>query len=86
MTTQYINSPFFSSFLNKVLMAISVSGIIGFALGFTKYFNNTYYFPLIPNVFDSIFLIFASIYLGINILILNKKKVKQWRIENFLVF
>jgi hypothetical protein len=31
-------------------------------------------------------LIFASIYLGINILILNKKKVKQWRIENFLVF
>jgi hypothetical protein len=62
---------------------ISVSGITGFALGFTKFFNNTYYFPIIPNVFDSIFLIFASLYLGVNILmlyripsILNKKEVK----------
>jgi hypothetical protein len=73
MTTRNTNLPFFSSFLNKILMVISVSGIIGFALGFTKYFNNTYYFPLIPNIFDSIFLIFASVYLGINIIILNRK-------------
>jgi len=78
MTTQNTNLPFFSSFLNKILMVISVSGIIGFALGFTKYFNNTYYFPLIPNVFDSVFLILASLYLGINILMLNRlqKNVK----------
>jgi hypothetical protein len=78
MTTRHINPPFFSSFLNKILMVISVSGIIGFALGFIKYFNNTYYFPLIPNVFDSVFLILASLYLGINILMLNRlqKNVK----------
>jgi len=83
MISQNINSPFFYSFLNKILVIISVSGITGFALGFTKFFNNTYYFPIIPNVFDSIFLIFASLYLGVNILmlyripsILNKKEVK----------
>ena len=86
MTTQYTKSPFFfrlttnkvASFLNKILIVISISGIIGFALGFTKYFNNTYYFPLIPNVFDSVFLILASLYLGINILMLNRlqKNVK----------
>jgi ABC-type lipoprotein release transport system permease subunit len=78
MTTRHINPPFFSSFLNKILIIISIFGIIGFALGFTKYFNNTYYFPLIPNVFDSVFLILASLYLGINILMLNRlqKNVK----------
>jgi hypothetical protein len=75
MQIRFTKTPFFS-FLNKILIVISISGIISFGIGFTKYFNHTYYLPLIPNVFDSIFLILSSIYLGINILMLNKKEVK----------
>jgi hypothetical protein len=75
MPTRHTKTPFFST-LNKLLVMVSISGIIGFSLGFTKYFNHMYYFPLIPNVFDSVFLILSSLYLGINILILNRRGIK----------
>lgn len=51
-------------FIHYILTIISVSGIIGFAIGFTKYFETGYwYLPIIPNALDSAFLILASIYL-----------------------
>lgn len=37
-------------------------GLIGFAVSFTKYFGHTYFLPLMPNVFDSIFIVFCAIY------------------------
>ena len=59
-------------FFNKILVIICVSGIIGFALGFTKWFNyngvTLANLPVFPNILDSIFLIFSASYLGIRLL------------------
>lgn len=37
-------------------------GLIGFAVSFTKYFNHTYFLPLVPNIFDSLFIVFCACY------------------------
>jgi hypothetical protein len=60
--------PFFSlKTLHKILLIISFSGIIGFALGFMKWFNwngiTLVNLPVIPNILDSVFLILSASYL-----------------------
>lgn len=56
-----------TEFANYILTTICVSGLIGFAVGFTKHFNqpNGYYLPTFPNILDSIFIAFSAVYLGI---------------------
>ena len=58
-------------FFNKILVIICVSGIIGFALGFTKWFNyngvTLANLPVFPNILDSVFIVFSAIYLGLNL-------------------
>jgi hypothetical protein len=59
---------------------ICVFGIIGFAFGFTKWFNydgNTLAnLPVFPNMLDSIFLFLSASYLGIRIMHF-KNRVKK---------
>ena len=57
-------------------MVVSVSGLIGFSLGFTKYFGHVYYIPLIPNIFDSIFIFCSAIYLGYRVISKEGKKLE----------
>ena len=72
MTQKTPKSPFF--FFNTAITIICVFGIIGFAFSFMRYFNHTYYLPTIPNLYDSIFLIFSALYLGTNIIV---KEIKE---------
>lgn len=74
MFVRHTKTPFFSIInINNILTIICISGLIGFGIGFTKYFGNTYYLPIIPNIFDSIFIICSAIYLGYRVL---RKEVK----------
>ena len=63
-------------FLDKIMIIICLSGTIGFALSFTKYFNYWYYLPFIPNIFDSIFLIFSVSYLSYRLWSIKRNETK----------
>jgi hypothetical protein len=41
---------------------VCLFGLIGFAFGFAKYFNHLVYLPLVPNIFDSLFIVFCAVY------------------------
>ena len=47
-----------------VWTTICVSGVIGIALKFTTLFDHWLYFPLFPNIFDTLFLVIAVLYLA----------------------
>ncbi len=51
--------------LDYALVVTCFFGTVGFALGFTKHFNQPYgyYLPVFPNVLDSVFLVLAASYL-----------------------
>ena len=53
-------------FLHLILTTIAVCGLIGFAVGFTKHFNQPYGYviPTFPNILDSIFIALSAVYLG----------------------
>jgi hypothetical protein len=51
---------------NLLVTAICLGGVIGIALKFITLFDNWLFFPLFPNIFDSIFLIFSAIFLTYN--------------------
>ena len=63
------NSLFF--FFNRLMIIICVFGLIGFALGFTKWFNyngtTLVNLPVFPNILDSVFIVFSAVYLGLNL-------------------
>lgn len=65
-------------FIRYVFIFVCLFGTVGFALGFTKWFNYdgfTYAnLPVFPNVLDSFFLIISVCYLGISLLIVELKK------------
>jgi len=64
-----------TKFFFLVLDSICGAGLIGFAVGFTKYFNHTYYLPVVPNIFDSMFIGFCAIYFFIRLYL--PKKIKN---------
>lgn len=51
------------AFLYKAIIVVLGFGLIGFALKFTTYFDNWYWLPVIPNLFDSMFIIIAALML-----------------------
>jgi len=48
----------------KIPTIICVTGTIGIALKFTTLFDRLVYFPLWPNICDSVFLVASALYLG----------------------
>lgn len=55
---------------NDLLLLTCISGTVGIALKFTVFFDKWVYFPVFPNLFDSVFLVFAIFYLALK----NRKK------------
>jgi len=51
-------------FLHICLVILSLSGIVGFSVGFGKWFNKWVFLPAFPNALDSAFLAFSAVYLG----------------------
>lgn len=49
--------------LEYVLLAVCFFGTVGFAFGFTKWFDKWAYLPTFPNVLDSAFLVLSVSYL-----------------------
>jgi hypothetical protein len=70
-----------SKFIHKILTTLFLFGTIGFALGFTKWFNydgNTLAnLPVFPNILDSVFLICGAIYFSIRVVQLEHKQQKN---------
>jgi hypothetical protein len=60
--------------LNDLVLIAFTLGTIGIALKFASYFNEWVYFPSLPNVFDSAFLIIAVLYFSIRALIKSRKR------------
>jgi cytochrome c oxidase assembly factor CtaG len=55
----------FSSWKEFSLSAVKIilfCGVLGIAVKFTTFFNHSVYFPLFPNVLDSVFLVVAISY------------------------
>ena len=50
--------------LNDCIIVMFVSGTIGIALKFITLFDKYVYFPSFPNIFDSLFLISAVVFLA----------------------
>jgi uncharacterized membrane protein SirB2 len=46
--------------LNAIIVALGV-GTISFALKFSTFFDNWYWLPSIPNLFDTVFLIVSGL-------------------------
>jgi len=44
---------------------VCIIGTIGIALKFTTFFDGWVYFPLWPNICDSVFLVASALYLGL---------------------
>ena len=49
---------------NLVFIVACLGGVVGIAIKFVMLFDQWLYFPFFPNIFDSIFLIVAVIYLS----------------------
>lgn len=60
------------SLIKKAIDVICFSGTIGIAIKFITLFNNWLYFPLFPNIFDSIFLIISVSWLFMRLLYTEK--------------
>lgn len=68
-------------FIHYVLTVVCSVGTVGFAFGFTKWFNwdgNTLAnLPVFPNILDSVFLIFSVVYLSYRVISLEFKLNKK---------
>ena len=49
----------------QILTNVCVIGTIGIALKFTTFFDGWVYFPLWPNICDSVFLVASALYLAL---------------------
>ena len=58
-----MNSWTLRKLLDRALIIVCFFGTVGFAIGFTKWFDKWAYLPMFPNLLDSEFLVLSVTYL-----------------------